>query len=164
MYLSLAICNNYPCIHDQVEKDLMHLIKCTSPMQSYEILFSCSVVSDSATPWTAAPRVCSNSCPLSRDATQPSRPLSSPSPPAFNLSQHASFLMNQLYISGGQSTGVSASASVLPMNIQGWFPLVNWFPIVRVMRSSYLSVLITGMLNLVRKNKILSVSLTKNTS
>ena len=34
-----------------------------------------------------------------------------------------SFLMSQLFPSGGQSTGVSASASVLPMNIQGWFPL-----------------------------------------
>ena len=34
-----------------------------------------------------------------------------------------SFLMNQLLASGGQSTGVSASASVLPMNIQDWFPL-----------------------------------------
>ena len=34
-----------------------------------------------------------------------------------------SFLMNWLFASGGQSIGVSASASVLPMNIQGWFPL-----------------------------------------
>ena len=34
-----------------------------------------------------------------------------------------SFLMNQLFASGGQRTGVSASASVLPMNIQDWFPL-----------------------------------------
>ena len=34
-----------------------------------------------------------------------------------------SFPMSQLFTSGGQSTGVSASASVLPMNIQGWFPL-----------------------------------------
>ena len=34
-----------------------------------------------------------------------------------------SFLMSQLLTSAGQSTGVSASASVLPMNIQGWFPL-----------------------------------------
>ena len=34
-----------------------------------------------------------------------------------------SFLMNQLLASGGQSIGVSASASVLPMNIQDWFPL-----------------------------------------
>ena len=33
-----------------------------------------------------------------------------------------SFLMNQLFTSGGQNIGVSVSASVLPMNIQGWFP------------------------------------------
>ena len=55
------------------------------------------------------------------DGIQPSRPLSSPSP--FNLSQHQSFLMGQFFTSGGQSIGVSASASVLPMNIQGGFPL-----------------------------------------
>ena len=52
------------------------------------------------------------------DAIQPSHPLSSPSP-ALNFS----FQMNQLFASGGQSTGVSASASVLPMNVQDWFPL-----------------------------------------
>ena len=52
------------------------------------------------------------------DATQPSHPLSSPSPSAFNLSQHQSFLMSQLFASGGQSTGASVSASVLLMNIQ----------------------------------------------
>ena len=34
-----------------------------------------------------------------------------------------SFPMSQLFASGGQSIGASASASVLPMNIQGWFPL-----------------------------------------
>ena len=34
-----------------------------------------------------------------------------------------SFLMSQFFISGGQSFGASASASVLPMNIQDWFPL-----------------------------------------
>ena len=34
-----------------------------------------------------------------------------------------SFLMNQLFASGGQSIEASASASVLPMNIQGWFPI-----------------------------------------
>ena len=34
-----------------------------------------------------------------------------------------SFLMSQLFSSGGQSIGASASASVLPMNIQDWFPL-----------------------------------------
>ena len=34
-----------------------------------------------------------------------------------------SFQMSRLFTSGGQSIGASASASVLPMNIQGWFPL-----------------------------------------
>ena len=59
------------------------------------------------------------------DASQPSHLLSSPSPPAFNLSQHQRpFLMSQFFASGGQSTGASASASVLPMNIQDWFPLL----------------------------------------
>ena len=58
------------------------------------------------------------------DAVQPSHPLSSPSPPAFNLSQHSgSFPISQFFTSGGQCIGASASASVLPMNIQGQFPL-----------------------------------------
>ena len=57
------------------------------------------------------------------DAIQPSHPLSSPSPPAFNLSQHQSLQMCQFFTSGGQSIGASASVSVLPMNIQDWFPL-----------------------------------------
>ena len=56
------------------------------------------------------------------DANQPSHPLSSPSP-TFNLSQHHSLFKSQLFASGGQSIGVSASASVLPMNIQDWSPL-----------------------------------------
>ena len=56
------------------------------------------------------------------DAIQQSHPLLPPSPPAFNLSQHQGlFLMSQLFTSGGQSIG--ASVSVLPMNIQDWFPL-----------------------------------------
>ena len=52
------------------------------------------------------------------DAIQPFHPLSSPSPPAPNPSQHQS-----LFQWGGQSTGVSALASFLPKNTQGWFPL-----------------------------------------
>ena len=51
-------------------------------------------------------------------AIQPSHPLSAPSPPTFNLSQHQSFQMSQFFALGGQSSGVSASTSVLPMNIQ----------------------------------------------
>ena len=57
------------------------------------------------------------------DAIQWSHPLSSPSPPALNPSQNQGFQMSQLFASGGQSIGVSASAAVLPMNIQDWFPL-----------------------------------------
>ena len=63
------------------------------------------------------------------DAIQPSCPLSPPSPPAFNLSHHQGFfLMSQLFASGGQSVGASASASVLPKNIPDWFPsgLTGW--------------------------------------
>ena len=58
------------------------------------------------------------------DAIQPFHPLSSPSPPAPNLSQHQGFFpVSQLFTSGGQSIGVSASASVLPVNTQDWSPL-----------------------------------------
>ena len=57
------------------------------------------------------------------DAIQPSHPLSSPSPPAPNLSQHQSLFQWDNSIWGGQSTGVSALASVLPRNTQDWSPL-----------------------------------------
>ena len=82
------------------------------------------------TPWTAA---CRLGFPVHHqlleltqihfhrvgNAIQPSHPLSSPSPSTFNLSQHqALFQMSWLFTLGGLSIGVSASASVLPMNIQ----------------------------------------------
>ena len=57
------------------------------------------------------------------DAIQPYHPLSSPSPPAPNPSQNQSFPMSQLLTWGGQSIGVSASASVPPINTQDWSPL-----------------------------------------
>jgi len=53
------------------------------------------------------------------DAIQPSRPLSSPSPPAFNLSQHQGFFSNESAL----RISPAASASVLLMNTQDWFPL-----------------------------------------
>ena len=53
------------------------------------------------------------------DAIQTSHPLSSPSPPAFNFFPASGFFpMSQFFTSNGQSFGVSASTSVLPMNIQ----------------------------------------------
>ena len=70
------------------------------------------------------PRAYSNSCPLSRwyhpTISSSVVPFSSCFP-SFPASE--SFPMRQFFASGGQSIGVSASASVLPMNIQGWFPL-----------------------------------------
>ena len=98
------------------------------------VQFSHSVVSDPLWPHglqhtrlpcpSPAPGVYSNSCPLSRwchpNISSSVIPFSSclQSFPA-----SGSFLMSQLFASGGQSIGVSASASVLPMKIQDWFPL-----------------------------------------
>ena len=57
------------------------------------------------------------------DAIQTSHPLPSPCPPAPNPSQLQGLFQWVNSAAGGQSTGVSASASVLPMNIQDWPPL-----------------------------------------
>ena len=70
-----------------------------------------------------SPRVCSDSCPLSwwcyLIISSSVTPFSCPQ--TFPASR--SFPMSQLFASGGQSIGTSASAPVLPMNIQGWLPL-----------------------------------------
>ena len=67
---------------------------------------------------------CSNSCPLSRWC----HPTISSSVTPFSFCPQSfpasgSFPVSQLFASGGQSIGASASGSVLSMNIQGWFPL-----------------------------------------
>ena len=70
------------------------------------------------------PGACSNSCP-SRWWCHPT--ITSSAIPISSCLQSfpasGSFPMSQFFISGGPSIGVSASASVLPMNIQDWFPL-----------------------------------------
>ena len=71
-----------------------------------------------------SPRACSNSCPLSRWC----HPTISSSVVPFSsclqsFPASGSFPMNQFFASGGQSTGVSASALVLPMKIQDSLPL-----------------------------------------
>ena len=89
---------------------------------------SLSHVQFSATPWMAAcqasllPEVCSNSCSLS----QWCHPTISSSTARFSsyltfFPASGSFLMSWLFTSGGQS--IRTSAPVLPVNIQGWFPL-----------------------------------------
>ena len=98
------------------------------------IQFSHSVVSNSLRPHglqharlpcpSPAPRAYSNSCPLSwwRHPTISSSvvPFSSH---LQSFPASGSFHMSQFFISGSQSIGVSASVSVLPLNIQAWFPL-----------------------------------------
>ena len=90
-------------------------------------MFSCSIVSHSFRPHGPMPGflVLHHLPDLAQthvhwvgDDIKPSFCLSSPSPPA-----SGTFPMSQLFTTGGQNTGASASALVLPMNIQGWFPL-----------------------------------------
>ena len=95
---------------------------------------SCSVMSDSLWPHglqysrlpclSPTPRVHLNSCPLS----QWCHPTISSSVIPFSSCLQSfpvsgSFPVTRLFASGGQSIGASASASVLPMDIQDWFPL-----------------------------------------
>ena len=80
-----------------------------------------------ATPWIAACHQLLESTQTHvhwvSDAIQSAHPLSSPSPPPQSFPASGSFQMSQLFASGGQSIGVSASTSVLSINNQDWFPL-----------------------------------------
>ena len=98
------------------------------------LLFSLSVMSNSLQPHglqhtrlpcpSPSPGACSNSCPLSQwcHPTISSSVIPSSSY-LHSFPASGSFLMSWLFTSGGQSIGASASTSVLPMSIQGWFPL-----------------------------------------
>ena len=78
---------------------------------------------DTRLPCPLSPRVCSNSCPLSRWCIRPSHPVTPFSFCLQSFSASGSFPMSRLFPSGSWSTAASVSASVLPVNIQGWFPL-----------------------------------------
>ena len=69
------------------------------------------------------PRVCSNSCPLSQWCYLSILSSVTPFFCLQSFSASGCFAKNQLFTSGGQSIGVSASASLLPMNTQEWSPL-----------------------------------------
>ena len=97
---------------------------CCSVSQSFLTLCEPSGSQHTRPPCPSSSGAGSNSCPLSRWY----HPTISSSVTPFSsclqyLPASESFPMNWLFISGGQSIGVSTSASVLPMNIQGWFPL-----------------------------------------
>ena len=98
------------------------------------VQYSCSVMSETLRPHgmqharhpcpSSTPKAYAISCPLSRWC----HPTISSSVIPFSshlqsFPASGSFQMSQFLTSGGQSTGVSPSASVLPMNIQDWFPL-----------------------------------------
>ena len=115
--------NYHPNVHNQVVQIAIH-----------KVLFSHSVLFNSLWPHgpqharlpcaSPFPGACSNSCPLS----QWCHPTISSSVVPFSSCLQSfpalgSFLMSQFFASGGQNIGVSASTSVLPMNIQDWFPL-----------------------------------------
>ena len=108
-------------------------------MYRTSVQFSCSVVSNSLWPYesqhtrppcpSSTPRVHSDSCPSSQwchPAISSSVIPFSSCPQSLQASE--SFPMSQLFAWGGQSIGVSASASLFPMNIQDWFSLgwISW--------------------------------------
>ena len=118
------------CVIDN-QKEIAYVL----PFQIFSSVQFChSVVSNSLQPHrlqharlpcpSSAPGAYSNSCPLSRWY----HPTISSSVVPFSshlqsFPSSGSFLMSQFFTSSGQGIGVSASASVPPMNIQDWFPL-----------------------------------------
>ena len=134
--------------------------------QFSSVQFSCSVVSNSLWPHglqharppcpSPTPRVYSNSCPLSWWC----HPTISSSVIPFSsclqsFQTSGSFPVSQFFTSGGENIGVSASASVLPMNIQDWFPLgwTGWISL----QSKGLSRVFSN--NIVQKHQFFSTQL-----
>ena len=122
MKIPNCLWNNYKTCQDRIRT------------QFISVQFSHAVVSDSAAPWITA-RQASLSITNSQsstqthvhwvgDAIQPSHPLSSLSPLALNLSQHQGLFIWVIFFTWDvKSIGISASTSVLPINIQDGFPL-----------------------------------------
>ena len=91
-----------------------------------------------------SPRVCSNSCPLSLRC----HPTIASSVALFSSYPHpfpeaGSFPMSLLFASDGQSVGPSTSASDLPMNIQGWFPL-GWTVLISLLSKAVSNTLLNS--------------------
>ena len=126
--LSFTMFRSLSC---QVSWDTMH--EWHRGLCDYQLLVSRSVISDSSR--TRGVQHARLPCPSPfltvgsthvlwvGEAIQPSRPVIPLSSCLQSFPASGSFLMSQLFASGGQNIGASASASVLPMNIQGWFSL-----------------------------------------
>ena len=107
---------------------------CNHYLRFVVAVFSHQVVSDSLRPHglqharlfcpSLSPRVCSNSCSLSQWCHPTISSSVVPFSPCLQSFPASGFSpMSHLFQSGDQSIGASASTSVLPKNIQGWFPL-----------------------------------------
>ena len=144
------ICTRTPCRYQNSWRSLiknsavfaykpMHIFPYT--LNFLSVQFSCSVVSDSATPWTVAHQASlsitnSRSLPklMSTESVMPSNHLILCRPLLLLPSIFPNIrVFSNESASGGQNTGVSASTSVLPMNTQDWFPLgwtgwISWQP------------------------------------
>ena len=122
------------CFNLSIDIFLLQILKFSDWKAQGSVQFSGSVVSDSLRPHglqharppcpSPTPGLHSNPCPLSWWY----HPTISFSVVPFSSSLQSfpalgTFQMSQFFVSGGQSTGVSTSASVLPKNIQDWFPL-----------------------------------------
>ena len=123
---NLVLWEMCPCRGNALSKWPM----CIIPLVQFSSVQLLSRVWLFATPWTTACQASlsiTNSWsppkPMSINLVMPSNHLilCHPCPQPFPTS--GSFQMSQLFTSGGQSFGVSASASVLPMNTQDWYPL-----------------------------------------
>ena len=142
------------------------------------VQFSCSVVSDSLRPRESqhatppcpspTPGVHSNSCPSSRwchpAISSSVVPFSSCPQP---LPASESFPMSQLFAWGGQSIGVSASASVLPMNTQDWSPLgwTGWISsekTIALTRRTFVGKVISLLFNMLSRLVITFLSRSKH--
>ena len=134
------------CCYGQLVTNLMQLDLSVFVLNLFSSVQSFSSVGLFATPWTAACQASlsiTNSQSLlklmSIDLVMPSTHLILPSSssPAFNLSS-GSFPRSQFFPSGRQIVGISASASIFPVNIQDWFFFffrMNWFDLLAVQRT-----------------------------
>ena len=114
-------------------------ISCTFTLITYSsVQYSCSVVSNSATPWTVVPQASlsitnsqSPPKPMSIDAIQPSHPLSPSSPPVLNLSQNQG-LSTELALCIRWPKYWSFSFSISPSNSGFVSFRIDWFDLLAV--------------------------------
>ena len=125
----------YNIVHDN-KQTAMSILRLATCLFSFVVVVPSLIMSDSLWPYelqptrfpchSPSPRACSNSCPCPLNQGCHPTILSSVVPFSFcpqSFQASESFRMSQFFTWGGQSIGASALASVLPMNIWGWFTL-----------------------------------------